>query len=50
MQIEKAEDAAALEEKNRQLLALVGELLKKNEGLRQQLSLLQQPTETKLRT
>ncbi len=43
MHVEKAEDAAGLAEKNKRLQALVGELLKKNEGLRQQLALLQQP-------
>jgi hypothetical protein len=45
MQVEKAEDAAVLAEKNRRLQALVGELLKKNEALRQQLALLQQPAD-----
>jgi hypothetical protein len=43
MHFEKAEDPVVLAEKNKRLQALVGELLKKNEGLRQQLALLQQP-------
>jgi hypothetical protein len=48
MKFEKAEDAEGLTEKNRRLEALVGELLKKNEGLRQQLLLSQQPGSAKL--
>jgi hypothetical protein len=43
MHREQAEDPVVLAEKNTRLQALVGELLKKNEGLRQQLVLLQQP-------
>ena len=43
MQRYESEDTFDLTEKNQRLQALVGELLKKNEGLRQQLALLQQP-------
>ncbi len=42
MHREQAEDPVVLAERNKRLQALVGELLKKNEGLRQQLALLQQ--------
>ncbi len=42
MHPEKTEDPVVLAERNKRLQALVGELLKKNEGLRQQLALLQQ--------
>ena len=43
MHNEQAEDAEGLIENNRRLQALVGDLLRKNEALRQQLALLQQP-------
>jgi hypothetical protein len=43
MTLEHAEEGTTLAEKNRRLQALVGELLTKNEGLRQRLALLEEP-------
>ena len=43
MHVEASEDSIGLAERNKRLQTLIGELLKKNEGLRQQLMLMQQP-------